>query len=80
MTLGFVRETIAPFGVQGLLICPKFWFGDLDCGNSPDSIRKEHCRMRKALEMSTASSRKERVHTHREWFSPMAKIREIQQT
>lgn len=78
MTLGFVGETMAPFGVQGLLVCPKFWFGDLDCGDSPDSIRKEHCPMRKALEMSTAPSRKERACTHTEWFSPRAKSRGIQ--
>lgn len=66
---------MAPCGVQGLLVCPKFWFGDLECVDSPDSIRKEHCPMRKALEMSTASSREECAHTHTEWFSPRAKSR-----
>ena len=35
---------MAPFGVQGLLVCRKFWFGDLDCGDSTDAIRKEHAR------------------------------------
>lgn len=63
MALGFVGDTMAPFGVQGLLVCRKFWFGDLDCGDGTDAIRKEHWPMRKASETSTASSRKEHART-----------------